>query len=144
VLVDGNGALFREELLREKDGNGAHEASRRIIHAVQETIYGFVGRADMTIVVRVFADLDKLGKIMHESRITPKYGMSNFAEQFNVTRGEFDFIDVGAGKEKAARKMTCKFHGILTTRVSPLTLHRQPSALLQQCSVQQDFLGRVS
>ncbi|KAJ6109546.1 hypothetical protein N7486_001781 [Penicillium sp. IBT 16267x] len=105
VLVDGNGALFREELLRQPGGNGAHEASRKIIHAVRENIYGSASRADITIVVRIFGDLDELSRIMYESRITYRYGMSTFAEQFNVTRGEFDFVDVGAGKENAARKM---------------------------------------
>lgn len=121
MLVDGNGALFREKLLKEKDGYGAHEASREIIQAVRKNIYGSASRADITIVVRVFADLDGLSKIMFESGITYRYGMPNFAEQFNVTRGEFDFVDVGAGKENAARKMASKFHGIFTSRISLLT-----------------------
>ncbi|KAJ5987052.1 hypothetical protein N7451_011417 [Penicillium sp. IBT 35674x] len=110
VLVDGNGALFREELLRERDGYGAHEASQRIIHAVRENMYGPANRADITVVVRVFADLDELSRIMHESRITYRYGMSTFAEQFSVTRGEFDFVDVGPGKANAARKMTSNLY----------------------------------
>ncbi|KAJ5904016.1 hypothetical protein N7504_006399 [Penicillium tannophilum] len=105
VLVDGNGAFFREELLREKDGYGAHEASTRIIHAVRRHMYGSANMADITIVVRVFADLDELSRIMHESRITYRYGMSTFAEQFSIARGEFDFVDVGPGKQNAARKM---------------------------------------
>lgn len=108
MLVDGNGAFFREELLREKDGYGAHEASTRIIHAVRRHMYGSANMADITIVVRVFADLDELSRIMHESRITYRYGMSTFAEQFSIARGEFDFVDVGPGKQNAARKMASK------------------------------------
>lgn len=79
----------------------------------------------MTIVVRTFANLDELSKIVQASGIPCRYGMSNFAEQFNVTRGEFDFVDVGPGKGNAARKLASKFHGLFIFHVHLLTFHRQ-------------------
>lgn len=106
VLVDGDGAIFLDELL-ENPKEGANKASRRIIHAVKESLReDSVQKEDITIIVRIFANLNDLGKTLHLTNvISHRNDLVTFAEHFTTSRGEFDFINVGHGKENADSKM---------------------------------------
>ncbi|KAJ5180503.1 hypothetical protein N7492_003713 [Penicillium capsulatum] len=106
VLVDGDGAIFQDDLLaRPKEG--ANEASRRIVQAVKESLRDDpLEQEDITILVRIFANLNDLGKTLHLSNIIPqRTDLITFAEHLTTSRGEFDFINVGPGKENADSKM---------------------------------------
>lgn len=113
VLVDGDGAIFLDELL-ESPKEGANEASRRIIQAVKESLQDdLLEQEDITILVRIFANLNDLGKTLHLTNvISHRSDLVTFAEHFTTSRGEFDFINVGPGKENADSKMRSKERSI--------------------------------
>lgn len=60
--------------------------------------------------------------------IGARQDLNTFAEQFTVSRGEFDFINVGPGKENADSKIRCEFTVYLQY---PLQL----TSLFQTCSI---------
>ncbi|KAJ5096920.1 hypothetical protein N7456_007641 [Penicillium angulare] len=96
VLVDGDGALFLDELL-EKPREGANEAARRLSHNVKISLRDSgVDTDKVTVIVRIFANLNDLAKTLCLTNvITARSDLNTFAEQFTVSRGEFDFINVG-------------------------------------------------
>ncbi|KAJ5553143.1 hypothetical protein N7494_002521 [Penicillium frequentans] len=106
VLVDGDGALFRDDLLR-RPREGAVEASRRLVQAVKDNIpNGSMDKNNLTIVVRIFANARDLSRVMaQEGAIGSRDDFTLFMQQFNNSCGDFDFINVGPGKENADSKM---------------------------------------
>ncbi|KAJ5663970.1 hypothetical protein N7507_004701 [Penicillium longicatenatum] len=106
VLVDGDGALFRDEFLR-RPRQGAIEASQRLVQAVKNEIRdGSIDKANLTVVVRIFANMRGLSKVMAHERVIGSQGdLAVFAKEFNTTCDGFDFINVGYGKENADSKM---------------------------------------
>ncbi|KAI0514991.1 hypothetical protein F5B22DRAFT_211733 [Xylaria bambusicola] len=101
VLVDGDGAKFRDDLLRDHD-QGAVKAARKLREAVKEANYGH----DMPILVRVYANLNDLAKSLRMSDVIIRdESMHVFAEQFTNTHVDCDFINVGKGKENTDAKI---------------------------------------
>ncbi|KAJ5477009.1 hypothetical protein N7539_007153 [Penicillium diatomitis] len=108
VLVDGDGAKFLDTLLSSPDG--AAEASRRLTKAVrtflQDSPYS---SEDVPILVRIYANLKDLATALQKNKVIPfERDLHRFAEQFTNSRAEFEFINVGPGKENADSKMTSK------------------------------------
>ncbi|KAF7719258.1 Uncharacterized protein PECH_004814 [Penicillium ucsense] len=106
VLVDGDGAKFLDTLLQSPDG--AAEASRRLTKAVrtflQDSPYS---SEDVPILVRIYANLKDLATALQKNKVIPfEKDLHRFAEQFTNSRAEFEFINVGPGKENADSKMT--------------------------------------
>jgi hypothetical protein len=61
---------------------------------------------DLPVFARVYADLDNLATAIHQSGIVDyKEKVSRFFEHFTNSRAEFEFINVGFGKENADCKM---------------------------------------
>ncbi|KAJ5634126.1 hypothetical protein N7528_001968 [Penicillium herquei] len=119
VLVDGDGAIFSRELL-ENPKVGANEAARRLIQNVKASLRDDGMDTDVTILVRVFANLKNLGKMLSLTNTIHSRGdLNTFAELFTVSRGEFDFINVGYGKENADSKIRTAFSMML-----PFTIKR--------------------
>ncbi|KAJ5717452.1 hypothetical protein N7488_003098 [Penicillium malachiteum] len=105
ALVDGDGAIFSRELL-ENPKVGANEAARRLIQNVKASLRDDGMDTDVTILVRVFANLKNLSKMLSLTNTIHSRGdLNTFAELFTVSRGEFDFINVGYGKENADSKI---------------------------------------
>jgi hypothetical protein len=112
VLIDGDGAKFTEELLQTQEKGGA-EAAFQLKEAVRE----YVGTTDpelceddAPIVVKIWANLGGLTSALHkDGSITARFQMSEFAERFSRSRAEFDFVNVGRGKENADSKMRRMF-----------------------------------
>ncbi|KAJ5729300.1 uncharacterized protein N7483_003808 [Penicillium malachiteum] len=105
VLVDGDGAIFSRELL-ENPKVGANEAARRLIQNVKASLRDDGLDTDVAILVRIFANLNDLGKMLSlTNTIHTRGDLNTFAELFTVSRGEFDFINVGYGKENADSKI---------------------------------------
>ncbi|KAI0477759.1 hypothetical protein GGR56DRAFT_424869 [Xylariaceae sp. FL0804] len=106
VLVDGDGAKFADEYLRDPIA-GAEKAALRLKHAVRDNLRdtGY-GHDDIPIIVRVYANLNDLAKSLRLARII-NYDddMRLFAEHFTNSRADFDFVNVGKGKENADSKM---------------------------------------
>lgn len=61
---------------------------------------------DFAILVKIWANLRGLEHALHDNgSITTRDQMVSFAIGFNRSRAEFDFVDVGGGKENADSKM---------------------------------------
>lgn len=110
VLVDGDGAIFNKELLLDPR-QGASEAALRLTQAVRNYLKDTpLGSEDVPIVVRIFANLTGLAKsLVTYNDIDREDKMREFAENFTNSRAEFDFVNVGRGKENADSKMRSKF-----------------------------------
>lgn len=101
VLIDGDGAKFRDEFLRDQE-QGAAKAAWKLKEAVKEA--GLVH--DIPILVRVYANVGDLARSLRMSNVI-EYddSLRIFAEQFTNTYADFDFINVGKGKENADSKI---------------------------------------
>ncbi|KAI1768572.1 hypothetical protein GGR53DRAFT_517741 [Hypoxylon sp. FL1150] len=114
VLIDGDGAKFGDEFLRDPIG-GAERAAIRLKQAVRENLRDTgVGQDDIPILARVYANLNDLSKSLRLSRIIEfDEDMRLFAERFTNSRADFDFVNVGKGKENAdskIRRMLSHYH----------------------------------
>lgn len=110
MLIDGDGAKFADEYLRDPSG-GAEKVAMKLKQAVRENLRDTgVGQDDIPILVRVYANLNDLSKSLRLSRIIEyDEDMRLFAERFTNSRADFDFVNVGKGKENADSKIrrTC-------------------------------------
>ncbi|KAI1662169.1 hypothetical protein F4813DRAFT_100519 [Daldinia decipiens] len=106
VLIDGDGAKFQDEFLRDPSG-GAERAALKLKHAVRENLRDSgVSQDDIPILVRAYANLNDLSKSLRLSRIIEyDEDMRLFAERFTNSRADFDFVNVGKGKENADSKI---------------------------------------
>ena len=98
ILVDGDGAKFRDSLLRDPI-TGAAEAAQNLKQQVRDHLKGTpLDSEDVPIVARIFANIKGLGNALRQD-------MFSFAENFTNSRAEFDFVNVGRGKENADSKI---------------------------------------
>ncbi|KAI0973284.1 hypothetical protein F4678DRAFT_23933 [Xylaria arbuscula] len=101
VLIDGDGAKFRDEFLRDHE-QGAVKAAWKLKEAVKEANFGH----DMPILVRVYANINDLARSLRMSGVIDyDDSLRVFAEQFTNTYADCDFINVGKGKENADSKI---------------------------------------
>ncbi|KAI0450959.1 hypothetical protein F5B21DRAFT_408399 [Xylaria acuta] len=101
VLIDGDGAKFRDEFLRDHE-QGAARAAWKLKEAVKEAGFGH----DIPILVRVYANINDLARSLRFSGvIDADESLRIFAEQFTNTYADCDFINVGKGKENADSKI---------------------------------------
>ncbi|KAI0439669.1 hypothetical protein F4803DRAFT_28030 [Xylaria telfairii] len=101
VLIDGDGAKFRDEFLRDHE-QGAARAAWKLKEAVKEAGFGH----DIPILVRVYANINDLARSLRFSGvIDTDESLRIFAEQFTNTHADCDFINVGKGKENADSKI---------------------------------------
>ncbi|KAH9907499.1 hypothetical protein F4778DRAFT_544149 [Xylariomycetidae sp. FL2044] len=106
VLIDGDGAKFADEFLRD-GARGAERAAIRLKQAVLDHLRdtGAV-HDDVRLLVRVYANLNDLAKSLRMSHVINfDDDMRLFAESFTNSRADFDFVNVGKGKENADSKM---------------------------------------
>ncbi|KAI0888006.1 uncharacterized protein GGS22DRAFT_154795 [Annulohypoxylon maeteangense] len=106
VLIDGDGAKFADEYLRDPVA-GAERAAIKLKQAVRESLRDTgADLEDIPILVRVYANLMDLSKSLRLSRVIDyDDDMRLFAERFTNSRAEFDFVNVGKGKENADSKI---------------------------------------
>ncbi|KAI1387468.1 uncharacterized protein F4822DRAFT_406585 [Hypoxylon trugodes] len=106
VLIDGDGAKFADEFLRDTVA-GAERAAIKLKQAVRENLRDTgVSQDDIPIIVRVYANLNDLSKSLRLSQVTDfDDQMRLFAERFTNSRADFDFVNVGKGKENADSKI---------------------------------------
>ncbi|KAL7622239.1 hypothetical protein AAE478_007742 [Parahypoxylon ruwenzoriense] len=114
VLIDGDGAKFADRFLRDPVP-GAERAAIKLKQAVRENLRDTgLGHDDIPILVRVYANLNDLAKSLRVSRVIEyEDNMRLFAEHFTNSRADFDFINVGKGKENAdskIRRMLSYYH----------------------------------
>ncbi|KAI3528249.1 C-x8-C-x5-C-x3-H type zinc finger protein [Colletotrichum abscissum] len=111
VVIDGDGAIFQEALLK-KGAEGGAEASyllRKEIESYVTEAYPEVVSEDWNIIGQVFLNMDGLAKKLHTSGIIPftttERTLIEFGRGFGRAQPLFSFIDVGAGKESADHKI---------------------------------------
>lgn len=108
VLIDGDGVIFDDHLLRHGEVGGKEAANRlwnvvrdEVDHRMPDLIQKY------KMVVRVYANLKGLGHVCHRMGILehPNH-IEDFARGFTGSKALFDFIDVGMGKDRADEKIS--------------------------------------
>ncbi|KAK4140950.1 uncharacterized protein C8A04DRAFT_14489 [Dichotomopilus funicola] len=108
IVIDGDGAVFREELIaRGEEGGGAaaHELHHQLKAYFQEN--PLFQNID-SIFVHVILSVDGLSRALHASGtlpITDHAALTKFARGFCRAQPLFTFTDVGYGKEQADHKV---------------------------------------
>ncbi|KAF2642823.1 hypothetical protein P280DRAFT_468135 [Massarina eburnea CBS 473.64] len=95
VLVDGNGYVFNDELVRDKE-EGGMRAARMLNDAVEKHLRESLPQAkDSRIIVRIYADLTNLSKQLARSKIIglEKRSICPFTAGFTRAINLFDFTD---------------------------------------------------
>ncbi|KAI0433736.1 hypothetical protein F5Y09DRAFT_328760 [Xylaria sp. FL1042] len=101
ILIDGDGAKFRDEYLRDHE-QGAVKAAWKLKEVVKEASYGH----DLPILVRVYANINDLARSLRISGVIDfDESLRVFAEQFTNSYADCDFINVGKGKENTDSKI---------------------------------------
>lgn len=115
VLIDGDGAKFTDELLQAQENGGA-VATCRLKEAVRHYLskeQPELSEEDTLIVVKIWANLGGLSNALYNNgSIGARDQLFRFAESFSRSQAEFDFVNVGKGKENADGKMRrmCHFY----------------------------------
>ncbi|TID02396.1 hypothetical protein CH35J_003662 [Colletotrichum higginsianum] len=111
VIIDGDGAVFQEALLR-RGAEGGAEAGYLLWTEIKNYVtdaYPEAASEDWNIIVQVVLNVDGLAKKLHASGIAPNTAadrtLLEFARGFGRAQPLFSFVDVGAGKESADHKI---------------------------------------
>ncbi|KAK7948499.1 uncharacterized protein PG986_009385 [Apiospora aurea] len=102
VLVDGDGLIFKEHLIKQ-----GLEGGKKAAYALRQEISRRCDNADDTeIITKVVANLTGLAKAMkRDGTIENETDLRDFMLGFTQAKASFDFIDVGHGKERADSKI---------------------------------------
>ncbi|KAL5118547.1 hypothetical protein ACEQ8H_003562 [Pleosporales sp. CAS-2024a] len=95
MLVDGDGYIFNDEFIRDRE-EGGMRAARVLNEAVEKYLHRDVpGARASRIVVRIYADLTHLSKQLAKSNLTgfEKRSVGAFSAAFTRAISSFDFID---------------------------------------------------
>lgn len=133
VLIDGNDAIFLDELL-EDPKKGAREAAERIKQAVKVSLA-------IPILVNVYANVQNLAKTLSNAGVL-KYDcdeLHKFAQYFNDSNPEFNFINVGSDRK---HKMSSEF--LLAGVMDYTDINRNAPSLPSPTAMQEDILRRMS
>ncbi|EKG22351.1 C-x8-C-x5-C-x3-H type zinc finger protein [Macrophomina phaseolina MS6] len=107
ALIDGDGAIFTEGLLRagaEGGSDAAHKLQSEIRNHILDVYGGAAG--DWSVMVHIYANLEGLSrKLASVGIIKSPVELHNFTRAFNLHQPLFNFIDVGSGKERADHKI---------------------------------------
>ncbi|KAL2678876.1 hypothetical protein Neosp_009628 [[Neocosmospora] mangrovei] len=105
ILVDGDGAKFQDSFLQDPE-EGATNVALAIRQHVAEYVQDTDLSSDITIFARVFANVKDLAHSLRLSGIVNyEDKFLKFVTNFTNARAEFDFVDVGSGKENADSKI---------------------------------------
>ncbi|KAK4541043.1 hypothetical protein LTR36_008412 [Oleoguttula mirabilis] len=111
VLIDGDGMIFNNNFLRDGETGGRQAAA--VLHdAVQKWSVEAVIETppDVKVVVRVYANLGGLADVCTKAGlISSPNQLAEFARGFTRGKTLFDFVDVGAGKDRADGKIAETF-----------------------------------
>ncbi|RMX71169.1 hypothetical protein D0869_15906, partial [Hortaea werneckii] len=108
AVLDGDGAIFQDFLYSQGKDGGA-EAAHIVYAALRDQLqelYQDSNVSDWSIVVYVILNLQGLGnKLASENIISNPNELATFGRAFGAAQPHFNFIDVGAGKERADHKV---------------------------------------
>ncbi|KAF2874591.1 hypothetical protein BDV95DRAFT_487915 [Massariosphaeria phaeospora] len=95
VLIDGNGYIFNDEFIRDKE-EGGMRAARMLNVAVDDYLRDAIpGARDARVIVRIYADLTNLSRLLAKSKLVglEKRSLAPFTAGFTRAINHFDFID---------------------------------------------------
>ncbi|KAL2170816.1 hypothetical protein VTG60DRAFT_4385 [Thermothelomyces hinnuleus] len=107
VVIDGDGAVFREDLIalgEEGGGKAAHELNKQLKAYFHDN--SSFSNID-SIFVHVVLNVKDLSRALHDSGVLPvkdHAALTKFARGFCRAQPLFTFTDVGHGKEQADHK----------------------------------------
>ena len=114
VLIDGDGYIFPEDLLRQGIQGGETAAHR--LHELIEKWFQRDPRCKDTdaghwrIKVRIYLNLDGLSRTLYNAKIVPDLQtLRQFMIGFTRNQQLFDVVDVGYGKERTDYKIKANF-----------------------------------
>lgn len=97
VLIDGDGALFDEALLK-KGREGGKMAALKLRQTAIEQAAMRLGKHDVTVLAHVFTNKLGLANTFEEHRIVDSKTFDLFCLGFNQASPLFNLTDVGSGK----------------------------------------------
>ncbi|KAH6642315.1 hypothetical protein C7974DRAFT_385225 [Boeremia exigua] len=111
VLIDGDGMIFHDDFLRDGEAGGRRAASQ-LDTAVRSWIESEDRDVPLTsrIICRIYANVRGLGDVLvRTGAIEATEDFEDFVRGFTRAKTMFDFIDVGAGKDRADEKIIENF-----------------------------------
>ncbi|KAI0019815.1 hypothetical protein F4780DRAFT_745036 [Xylariomycetidae sp. FL0641] len=109
VLIDADGLIFKEQLLRQ-----GIEGGRKAANALRDVVAEHLTFANQTeIIAKVVANVPGLvSALKRDGSIDNEMDLKDFILGFNQARASFDFVDLGYGKQRADDKIkeTARFH----------------------------------
>ncbi|KAI1780669.1 hypothetical protein F4818DRAFT_396443 [Hypoxylon cercidicola] len=111
VLIDGDGLLFKEHLVRQGVAGG-RKAADELRKAVSDK-YSYSEETPIEVVVEVVANVSGLSKAMkRDGCLDDETTLNDFISGFNQAKVPFHFVDLGYCKEAADAKLLCsaRFH----------------------------------
>ncbi|KAI0884877.1 uncharacterized protein GGS22DRAFT_189091 [Annulohypoxylon maeteangense] len=111
VLIDGDGLIFKDHLVKQ-GVEGGRKAANELNSAILEK-FNYTGDTPITVVAKVVANVLGLSRAMKwNSCIPSEITLYDFISGFSQIRPDFEFVDVGQGKERADAKIidSARFH----------------------------------
>ncbi|KAL9003416.1 MAG: hypothetical protein Q9180_009905 [Flavoplaca navasiana] len=107
VLIDGDGMIFEDDLLR-KGEIGGKEAAAGLWNGIKDHVHNSLPDipSDCRIMTRIYANMKGLSEVCWRAGLVEKAGLiEEFYRGFTGSKILFDFIDVGPGKDRADEKI---------------------------------------
>lgn len=111
ILIDGDGMIFRDELLHQGE-LGGRRAAFELYAAVQAYIESETSDIPVSarIVCRIYANVRGLSDVLVRTGAVQEMGQfDEFVRGFTRSKTLFDFVDVGPGKDRADEKIVESF-----------------------------------
>ncbi|KAI1766840.1 hypothetical protein GGR53DRAFT_484578 [Hypoxylon sp. FL1150] len=111
VLIDGDGLLFKEHLVRQGVAGGK-KAAEELRKAVTDK-FSYAEDTAIEVVAEIVANVSGLSKAMkRDGCLDDENTLYDFISGFNQAKLPFNFIDIGYSKEAADAKLLCsaRFH----------------------------------
>ncbi|QGA14932.1 hypothetical protein EYB26_002588 [Talaromyces marneffei] len=110
VLIDGDGYMFKEDLIRA-GAEGGVRAARLLSHSIKALLPPDIPDS-CPIMVRIYANVFSLSAALARANLIDKEArsFSKFASSFTHAQDLFDFVDVDTKNEGAKSKIREMFH----------------------------------
>ncbi|KAJ4983239.1 CCCH zinc finger dna binding protein [Stagonosporopsis vannaccii] len=107
VLIDGDGMIFHDNYVRDGEAGGRRAASH-----LDTAVRNWIENEDKNVplnsrvICRIYANVRGLGNVLVKiGAIEAAEDFEDFVRGFTQAKTMFDFIDVGAGKDRADEKI---------------------------------------